>query len=755
MGTVQDLRHRTRFYLLVLLPALVIGTDPARAEITMDGTLGDAGPLAGPEYTITDTLGRQVGGNLFHSFTIFNIVRGERATFTGPASIDNVIGRVTGGTVSTIDGVLGSSIPGANLYLINPAGIVFGEHAALAVSGSFHAGSAHYLRLGSDGRFDAVSPSKTVLSVTNPVAFGFLDNDVSPVTVRGALTAPAGQALSFVGGDVRITGAEVTAPGGQVHIAGAMATGEIAIDGASPVSDGIAQLGDIRMDQESTLRVDQPDNGDGGAGTVYIQGNALVMDDSAISSVAHDRDGGGLQVRVREELRLRNDATARVTTEGAAGAGRVMIEAGELVLEDESVIETNTFGQGRGGDIIVEAGERIALSGESFVFSFTEGTGRAGDMMLSAPLVHVVEEAEILSDTEGAGPGGDMVITASRVILDNDAEIASDVEMSGDGGSVTIRAEDIMLLDESEISSDTVGTGDGGTVLLEASDVIRIEGESGVFTDSEGSGSSGTIALRAPLLQMEGGVVTGEANGSGQGGGVSIQAGQVVLRSGAIISSQSAGTGNAGDILLTQADSIRVEAGSAITTEAENADGGNIQIEARDLVYILDSDVTAMVAGGTGSGGNISIDPTFVALNGATITADAFGGDGGNITIRADHFLASPDSVISASSALGIDGTIFVDAPDTDITGGIAPLSEAYLDATALLREHCAVRRAEASSSFLAVGLAGVRPGPDTYLPVLGNRGQTTVFSLKLSRAAGGPVAPPGQNASACAGSPL
>ncbi len=116
--------------------ALLAGA--VQAQVTLDGTLGPAGALPGPNYAITADLGRQVGGNLFHSFGQFSINTGESATFSGPNSVSNIIGRVTGGNVSFIDGALRSTIPGANLYLLNPAGVLFGEHAQLDVLGSVH-----------------------------------------------------------------------------------------------------------------------------------------------------------------------------------------------------------------------------------------------------------------------------------------------------------------------------------------------------------------------------------------------------------------------------------------------------------------------------------------------------------------------------------------------------------------------------------------------------------------------------------------
>ncbi len=117
---------------------------PQAQGITVDGRLSPAQTLMGPIHAIGAELGRQVGGNLFHSFGRFGLSAGESATLTGPAGVNNVIGRVTGGAPSSINGALSSAIPGANLYLINPAGVVFGPNARVQVSGAFHARSADY-----------------------------------------------------------------------------------------------------------------------------------------------------------------------------------------------------------------------------------------------------------------------------------------------------------------------------------------------------------------------------------------------------------------------------------------------------------------------------------------------------------------------------------------------------------------------------------------------------------------------------------
>ena len=109
----------------------------AGAQVVMDSTLGQAGPLAGPNFQIPAKLGKTVGNNLFHSFAEFSLTSDQSATFTGPDSIQNILGRVTGGKASHIDGLLKSEIYGAGLFLMNPNGIVLGKNAKVDVSGSF------------------------------------------------------------------------------------------------------------------------------------------------------------------------------------------------------------------------------------------------------------------------------------------------------------------------------------------------------------------------------------------------------------------------------------------------------------------------------------------------------------------------------------------------------------------------------------------------------------------------------------------
>src|ERR1700738_3259482 len=133
---------------------LIFSACPLFASVVLDGSFGTSGALPGPNYMISANLGKQVGTNLFQSFNQFNLISSESATFTGPSNIQNILSRVTDGNPSSIDGKVSSQIQGANLFFLNPAGVMFGPHAKLDVTGSVAISTAHYLKMADAGRFN-------------------------------------------------------------------------------------------------------------------------------------------------------------------------------------------------------------------------------------------------------------------------------------------------------------------------------------------------------------------------------------------------------------------------------------------------------------------------------------------------------------------------------------------------------------------------------------------------------------------------
>src|SRR3954468_12826613 len=155
---------------LPLLAAL-LSVGPVQAQIVTDGSVGPKVSLSGGQIDIGENLGTRSGANLFHSFEKFGIATGQAATFTGPGDIKNVISRVTGGEISNIDGRLASTVGQADLYFLNPAGVVFGPNATLDVPGSFHVSTAHELRFDDGVSFSALDKTGSGLTVAAPEAF--------------------------------------------------------------------------------------------------------------------------------------------------------------------------------------------------------------------------------------------------------------------------------------------------------------------------------------------------------------------------------------------------------------------------------------------------------------------------------------------------------------------------------------------------------------------------------------------------------
>jgi len=132
----------------------------------------------------------------------------------------------------------------------------------------------------------------------------------------------------------------------------------------------------------------------------------------------------------------------------------------------------------------------------------------------------------------------------------------------------------------------------------------------------------------------------------------------------------------------------------------------------------VDSEITSSVAGGTETtGGNINIDPEFVILKNSKIVAKAYEGEGGNIDIVADVFLSDPDSLIDASSSLGIDGQVDIQSPITHVSSIVAPLSKDFRSVVALLRKPCMARVHKGEySSFMIKGRNNLPVEPGRFL---------------------------------------
>ncbi|MGA1285816.1 MAG: filamentous hemagglutinin N-terminal domain-containing protein, partial [Prochlorothrix sp.] len=201
--------------------SIVPAGDGTQTQVTVNGDL----------FTITG--GIQQDQSLFHSFEQFNLNNGQVADFVGNPGLVNILGRVTGGSASTIDGLLQVTNSNANLYLMNPAGLVFGPNARLDLAGSFTATTATAIGF-ENGWFNATGANAYSALVGSPNRFAFTQVGQGTVLNEGDLAVDSGQSLTLLGGTVVNTGS-LTAPGGFINLKAVPDAGVVRLEQAGMI----------------------------------------------------------------------------------------------------------------------------------------------------------------------------------------------------------------------------------------------------------------------------------------------------------------------------------------------------------------------------------------------------------------------------------------------------------------------------------------------------------------------------------------
>ncbi|MCP5154785.1 MAG: filamentous hemagglutinin N-terminal domain-containing protein, partial [Ectothiorhodospiraceae bacterium] len=673
----------------------------AGAQVVTDGTVGPGRVIPGPDHAIPHTLGARIGGNLFHSFTRFDLPTGTSATFSGPGGIAHVLARVTGGSASSIDGRLSATIPGADLWLVNPAGVLFGPNASLDLGGGFHVAGADHVTLADGGRFDAADPTRTRLTAAAPAAFGFLGPG-GPVTVdRATLRVPDGRTLDAVGGSVTIDHGRLVAADGAVRIAAA-STGAIAVDAPDLVRTESTELGDITVREDRISFRANVDASGAGGGRVHILAGRLWLDGGQVQSVVNvGGPGDGGPVRIEATGQVRADGVARVDTRtfGAGNGGHIVIDApsidlagstqlttdthvagdagditvtaDRLALREASGITADALGPGHGGNIAIRA-TRIDLDGDVFVSARTafEGSGNAGTVLLSAETLRTAGTATVdtSSFAGSAGDGGSIVVDVRDIAMREESWLISNTLTDGDGGRIEVRDARILdMADRTVIATTSFGAGAGGDVRIDA-DVVRLAGEAVISSGTEVSGAGGDVTITAATAMT----MTGDARVSSQ-----VVAENQFVRDEALVPIARPGTGDAGDVFIdtaTLALGGRAQISSATASVAPDpGDGGDVTIAVARLTVADDARISASSTG-RGLAGTVTVLASELArlVDGGAITTEALGADGGDIVVNVGTLLYLRDGAIttSVSDGDGDGGNIDIDPVFVVLDGG-------------------------------------------------------------------------------------
>jgi filamentous hemagglutinin family protein len=719
--------------------------DKAQAQITPDGTLSTTVTQSSNTFTIDQ--GNRVGNNLFHSFGQFSVPTGGAAIFNNTADVQNIFSRVMGGSVSNIDGVIRAN-GSANLFLLNPSGILFGPNASLNIGGSFVGTTANSIKFADGVEFSAVNPTMTpLLTVSVPIGLQ-LGQNPGAITIQGigghltandpifstyrsrsssSLQVSSRATLALVGGQIEIQGGRLNA-------------GHIAIGAIAPSSDvtpmvglqataqglglsygNIPQFADIRLSQAALL--------DANNGSIQIQGrNVTFLDGSAAWTHNQSVSAAGTIDVTASGLLFLQGTTAQSNIRsglesqalGTGKGGDIRVSANDITILDGAGIVARSFSAGDTGNITIQAKGDVQVRGfapesntNSIIGNFTVGLGNVGNVQLTANQLTLVEGGNATTATFGSGGSGKITVNVVDSIEIGGANprtrsvsaIGGISFGSGNAGSVVVTTGRLRLRDAGRVTSGGFAQGNAGSVVVVATESIELSGD--------------RTAIDSPIDVLP--VVTRAVFGlppipSGSAGNVSIYTSLLKINDQAQVSVRNDGAGNAGNLQI-YADQIELDRSAAITAATQSGGGGNIILNLQSLLSLRNQSTVTTNSGGVGNGGNIIINaPLIVGFENSDIIANAVQGRGGNIQITTQGIFGlqfrpqlTPKDDITASSQFGVNGTVQVNTIGTDPSAGLVELPENLTDSSRQIVAGCAGVQ---GNQFVITGRGGVPNNP-------------------------------------------
>lgn len=712
----------------------------AKAQMTPDSTLPNNTTVKIQGNITTIEGGTQVGNNLFHSFKDFSIPTGTSIQFNNAQDIQNILTRITGGSTSNIDGII-SANSSANLFLINPSGIVFGPNARLDIGGSFLATTADAIEFPNDS-FSATNPQAPLLTFDIPIGLQFNGNS-GEIIVQGTgegLIAPSSRNSPIIsnndsdGLSVNLGNTLVLA-GGNISIKGGILRGNIEL---SSVDSGviylllneqgwnlnytnISKFKNIILSEKALLS-----NKNDHDTLISIQGkNISLINGSTILIQNQDSPLNKISVIASDSLELKNSSSdgrfvSLIRTEalGSKSGGDISIDTKNLVIQEGASISSRTYSNAPGGNIDVNA-ESIQLFGFSplnrfFTSSIVSNTllssGKAGNITISTNTLEAKNGGLVTSLTLGNGNGGNVTINAADFIkLDNSEEIINAVDLgefflpsylssgtfsAGNAGILTINTPHLFIGKIATVNTVSINTGSAGFININTSKLEMLRGE--ISSSAARANPTAQEVLNTPIAS------------NANPGLVNINTQSLRMLDGSKILVTGEGEGDAGTLVINTTD-IFLE-NSSLRGSSVSGKGGNIFLNIQQTLQLNENSSISATADNNGNGGNISINAGIVlAQKNSNITANAFEGRGGNIQINTKGLFLSPDSQITASSERGINGTVQINA-DTYLND-VTAKPEIVLQ-TPEMTSICQ-GRSRGNSEFFITGTGALAPSPE------------------------------------------
>jgi filamentous hemagglutinin family protein len=670
----------------------------ASAQITPDATLPNNSIVTPSGNTINITGGTQAGSNLFHSFKDFSVPTGSEGFFNNGVDIANIISRVTGGLGSSIDGLIRANGT-ANLFLINPNGIVFGPNARLNIGGSFIGSTASSLKFADGTEFSATNPGATpLLTISVPLGLQFGSNP-KEIEVKGpghefsyekdiieysngsktrepapllntsvvGLNVEVGKTLALVGGNVSISGGVLKSPAGRIEIGSVGSNQAVSL---VPIEQGWklgyeagTSFADIRFSGKSFIGA----TGDNG-GAIAVAGRNINISSESIVRSDTVGNSNGQQISILGDAIAVDRSTIGANTSSSGNSGQIKLEANNITFKNNGGAGTQATASGKAGDITLIAKNSFVASNQSGLGSKTLGAGNGGVINVEANSVRLEEGSGFGATSFSNGGVGEINIKVGDLVIRNSG-IGNESSSGSNGGKINIDANSFQL-ENAGISSITGkdSTGNGGEININVAGSFALN-SSNINANSSGTGNAGTISITAQNVEMEKGIIQSNTDNSGKSGNISINATDSFRVVDAGITANSSGTGNAGTVSISAKNDLQIERAGIESIASDSGKSGNISINATDS-FGLSNGVIKANSYGTGDAGTISITAKNVQIEPGGINSIASNsGRSGNIFINAtDSFGLSNGGVITANSyGTGDAGTISITAKNVQI----------------------------------------------------------------------------------------
>jgi filamentous hemagglutinin family protein len=639
---------------------------PAMAQVTSDGTTSTVVNQSGNNFNILN--GIEKGNNLFHSFGNFSVPNGGSATFdlVNTPNITTIFSRVTGGNVSNIDGLiqtLNSTNP-VSLFLMNPAGIVFGKDASLNIGGSFVGTTANSIKFADGTEFSAVNPSSPpLLTMSVPIGLQMGQNPGAIISRSQAVDTEGNtvglevqplNTLALIGGEVLLEGGSVTAPSGHIELAGLGGNASVSFS-AQPSSFSFSypvnQLyRDLRI-QSATVST----NGDGG-GILNLTGqNLFASQANILNETLGAVDGATIRIWVKDAIDL-EQSNALIQSIGSGSANRVDLLAGSILLR-RTLLSGNAFGDGATAAINLQA-DTIQLKEGGTLVSFPFGSGSSRNMTLTATgdifiTGSAAEAAGANVAAFGTSPAGSLIINAKNLLVNKGGGFLG-TRGRGTGANLIVTAQESVRIENGGFTVATAGNANAGNITITAPSVV-FDNRGGIGTSTSGAGNAGTIDIKADHLTVQNSSqITTQTTGEGNGGALNLSVGTLRVANGGQISSPVRGNGNGGTVSIV-ADRVELTAQpdqfgfsefpTGIFTSAQpgtQGQGGNISVVSRSL-SIADGGLISAGSAGKGNSGTIalSVGDLTILRGGQVVVNSRSQGNAGSLTVNADNVVVA------------------------------------------------------------------------------------------------------------------